>query len=370
MSNFDETAFTWAIGPKHIFCPSNQQRATNIGISNEKVRITAVIAVSAEGLFTPLMLILKHSVSSQKKPDQTRMTVVRDLHKKVGFTIADGWILKEWEKKLEINGHTDLHKVLYLIHEGTGHVITSQVKAWNDTVRMILWFEVVVKPIKERLGKISIWCDNCGSHKVTSVMQAIRGIGVDVVFLPKNMTGKLQVLDLVVNGPLKAHIRTNRANRLYQCFQSYKEATAIDSALLPHLRKNLAFNPPKPTQLEGIKDLILMFKEQFTEEKFKCCINRTFIKTGTLPIGLEDDTEQIKFIKYEKVALCGTMKMIPHGTLDLRGIEESPVLPSQINEIEINDLERAVLDYYAQNNDVLLDDDVYGESDTDEDDDT
>ena len=366
--NFDETAFTWAIGPTHIFCPTNQQRATNIGISNEKLRITAVIAVSAEGLFAPLMLILKHSVSSEKKPDQTRMTVVRDLHKKAGFTVADGWILKEWNKDLEINGNTDLRKVLYLIHERTGHVITSQVKAWNDTVRMILWFEVVIKPIKEKLGRMLIWCDNCGSHKTASVMQVIREIGVDVVFLPKNMTGELQVLDLVVNGPLKAHIRTNRANRLYNCFQSYKEAKAVDSAFPAHLRKNLDFTPPKPTQLEGIKDLILMFEEQFTEEKFKCCINRTFIKTGTLPINTENDTGQIKFSKYEKVASCGTMKMVPHGTLDLSGIEEYPVLPTEINDIDIDDLERSVLNYYANNNDVLLENDEE-DSDTDEGDD-
>jgi glycerol-3-phosphate cytidylyltransferase-like family protein len=106
---------------------------------------------------------------------------------------------------------------------------------------MTLWFEVVIKPIKERLGKMLIWCDNCRSHKTTSVMEVIREIGVDVVFLPKNMTGELQVLDQVVNGPLKAHIRTNRANRLYKCFQSYKEATAISSALPPHLRKKLDF---------------------------------------------------------------------------------------------------------------------------------
>jgi hypothetical protein len=83
--NFDETAFTWAIGPTHIFCPGDQKRATNIGISNEKMRITAVIAVSAAGDFAPLMLILKHSVSSETRPDQSRMKVIRDLHKKTGF---------------------------------------------------------------------------------------------------------------------------------------------------------------------------------------------------------------------------------------------------------------------------------------------
>ena len=64
--NFDETAFTWAIGPTHVYCPINQQRATNIGITDTKVRITAVITVSAAGHFAPLMLILKHSVSSEK----------------------------------------------------------------------------------------------------------------------------------------------------------------------------------------------------------------------------------------------------------------------------------------------------------------
>ena len=45
--NFDETAFTWAIGPSYMYCPGNQQRASNIGISNSKLRITAVIAVNA-----------------------------------------------------------------------------------------------------------------------------------------------------------------------------------------------------------------------------------------------------------------------------------------------------------------------------------
>ena len=212
--NFDETAFTWSIGPTHLYCPINQTRATNIGISNTKLRITAVIAVSAEGTFAPLMIIIKHSVSSEKRPDQTTMTIVRDLNKKPGFTVNDGWKLKEWRKELTIKNVTATHRILYLIHDDTGHIITSQYKAWNDTVRMVLWFEVVIKPLKDKIGKILIWCDNCGSHKTTSVMDIIAEIGVDVVFLPKNMTGELQVLDLVVNGPLKAHIRTNRANRL------------------------------------------------------------------------------------------------------------------------------------------------------------
>ena len=83
---------------------------------------------------------------------------------------------------------------------------------------MVLWFEVIIKPSKDNLGKILICCYNCGSNKTSSVTDVINEIGAVVCFLSKNMTGELQVLDLVVNGPLKAHIRTIRANRLYKSF--------------------------------------------------------------------------------------------------------------------------------------------------------
>ena len=61
--NFDETAFTWAIGPSFTHCPGNQRRASNIGISNTKIRITAVNTL---GEFAPLVLIIKHSISSPR----------------------------------------------------------------------------------------------------------------------------------------------------------------------------------------------------------------------------------------------------------------------------------------------------------------
>lgn len=112
-TTFDETAFTWAIRPTHIFCPGNQKGATNIGISNDKMRITAVVAVNAAGDFAPLMLILKHSVSSEARPDQTEMTDIRDLHKKPGFTVNDGWSKVTWVKELTIKGITATHKVIY-----------------------------------------------------------------------------------------------------------------------------------------------------------------------------------------------------------------------------------------------------------------
>ena len=150
------------------------------------------------------------------------------------------------------------------------------------------------------------------------------------------MTGELQVLDLVVNGPLKAHIRINRANRLYNNFQDYKADRVRDSKLLVGQRKNLPFNPPKPTMLEGIQDLILLFKEQFIEEKSKDCVNRTFIKIGTFPIMKDDCDEPATFVKYKKEQLCGTLSAVPKGTMYMCEEDEE----TDVNDIEY--LERAV----------------------------
>ena len=65
---------------------------------------------------------------------------------------------------------------------------------------MIMWLETVVKPLKEKLSKLLIWFDNCGCHKTQTVEDVIIGLQVHVACLPPNMTGVLQVLDLVVNG--------------------------------------------------------------------------------------------------------------------------------------------------------------------------
>ena len=149
--NMDETGHTYAIGPDKMYIPPDQARAQNIGVPNDKLRITAVVAVFGTGEFAPLFLIIKHSVSSQEKPDQSRMKVVQDLHRKNnGFGTADGWNLVLWEKKLNICGIEETHKCYYIINTHTGAVITSQFKAWNDTVRMIMWLELIVKPLKER----------------------------------------------------------------------------------------------------------------------------------------------------------------------------------------------------------------------------
>ena len=77
--NMDETAFSYAIGPEYMYCPPDQSRAQHLGIPNTKLRITAVVAVSGTGKFVPLFIIIKHSVSSADRPDQSGMKVITSL---------------------------------------------------------------------------------------------------------------------------------------------------------------------------------------------------------------------------------------------------------------------------------------------------
>ena len=101
--NMDETAFTYAIGPEYMYVPKDQQRAQNVGVPNVKLRITAVDAVFGSGVFAPLFIIIKHTISSLEKPDQSGMKVIRTMYKNdQGFGAKDGWKLILWQKELTV----------------------------------------------------------------------------------------------------------------------------------------------------------------------------------------------------------------------------------------------------------------------------
>jgi hypothetical protein len=211
-----------------------------------------------------------------------------------------------------MGGIEETHKCYYIINTHTGAVITSQFKAWNDTVRMIMWLELVVKPLKEKLNDLLIWFDNCGCHKTAVVDEVIHDLNVYVACLPPNMTGVLQVLDLVVNGPLKAHCRKLRGSRIVSYFQEYAQLYAIESKKSVEERKILKFVAPKPSMLQGINDLFDLFANGFKEIKFKEGGNRSFISTGCLQQYNTDPTVY-NFVPYTQQKTCGTMKIIPTG---------------------------------------------------------
>ena len=351
--NMDKTAFTYAIGPEYMYCPPDQSRAQNRGIPNTMLRITAVVAVSGNGQFVPLFIIIKHSVSSADRPDQTNMRVIKDMYNKnEGFGVNDNWKLIKWSKDLTIKGVKDAHACFYIINTVTGHVITSQYKAWNDTIRMIMWLDTVVKPLKERLGKLMIWFDNCGCHKTAMVDDAIHELDVQIACLPPNMTGVLQVLDLVVNGPLKAHTRNLRGARIVESFQKFKTLYEEEAAKDVQERTLPVFQPPKPNMLQGIQDLFDLIADGFKKEKFVEGVKRSFISTGCVPLDDSDVSAPI-FKEYSKNNICGTMKSVPTGTVqytDNNSNNDSNIVISETSRVipELNvmlEYDSAMLEY-------------------------
>ena len=130
-----------------------------------------------------------------------------------------------------------------------------------------------------------------------------------------------------------------------ESFQLFKKERLTDMELPREQRKNPDFTPPKPTMLEGMKDLILLFQEQFIEEKFQRCINRSFIKTGTLPQESGDGSVRPSFNSYTKASSCGTLAVIPQGTLDF---ESEAVAEEYSNAVQEEDFERALFARYIE----------------------
>jgi hypothetical protein len=275
--------------------------------------------VNEDGDFAPLFFIIRHSVSSATKPDQSGMKVIQDLHKRDdGFGLSNGWKLEKRSKELTIYNKKKVpekatHIVWYIIHETTRNVITSQYKAWNDTVRMCMWLELVMMPIQKRDGKLLLWMDNCGCHKTFAVEELMAALEMDVASLPPNMTHILQVLDLVVNGPLKAHTRNLRAFRIVKYFKGFRIEYLENDKLPLENRKKMKFAPPKPTMVEGIQDLTNLFEGDFKLDKFKQSIARSFVNTGTAPSPLDDSFKEHNSNDM-LVGTTGTTKIIPNGT--------------------------------------------------------
>ena len=128
------------------------------------------------------------------------------------------------------------------------------------------------------------------------------------------MTAILQVLDLVVNGPLKSHVRQLRAKRIVRSFKEFLVLHRKNLEKIETERENLTFTPPVPEQIQAIVDLFRLFENGFKEEKFKYGIKSSFIKTGTVPTQ-SNDTDEFQFTEYNSNSICGSMKsVIPLGT--------------------------------------------------------
>jgi hypothetical protein len=260
------------------------------GISNSKLRVTGHIMVNAEGAFAPLFLIIKHNVKKQNA-NETSARVIENLHKEPEYA---GWELKKYRRIFvdEKTGKVDDFRVKYIEHPTEGHIITSQNKAWNDKFRYSMYLDLVVSKLKDSPDDdIFIWQDNCSLHHTTEVEEVALEKKITFGFLPPNTTHLLQVLDLVVNGPIKYHIRRINAERIYSKFALYREHYA---RLTVDKRKKSKFIYPKPVLKDVIYELIDVFNNDFKSAKFQKTVQSCFIKVGPGDVLIRCDCADCK----------------------------------------------------------------------------
>jgi hypothetical protein len=185
-----------------------------------------------------------------------------------------------------------------------------------------MWLELIIAPPKIELGKLLLWMENCGSYQTDEVEKAIAVIGLHMAFYPPNMTAILQMLDLVINGPLKAYVRNLRAWRIFEEFKRFKVIWAEENLKAPSERKLLKFEAPKPDMVESMHDLIKLFATEFMKEDFMSGIISSFQKTGSAP-SLNLLTNCKEFTIYREVHCNGVKGGIaPEGTLSSNEIED------------------------------------------------
>ena len=159
-----------------------------------------------------------------------------------------------------------------------------QRKAWMDTVGIAMWLDVQLGPYfaKKRKKCFLVW-DNCGPHNVPALAEVLTSWGVTAEPLPPKMTDILQVMDLIVNGPVKAGIRQARITAIFNFFQSWKIAR------LQHLAAKLDtlppdFLPPKPTQAQGLLTVFDVFTATFEKPSFQESMRECFKVVGLAPL--------------------------------------------------------------------------------------
>ena len=144
------------------------------------------------------------------------------------------------------------------------------------------------------------------------------------------MTEVLQVLDLVVNGPIKAHTRNLRGARIVAAFGEFRKMYDIEMRKDVLERTLLVFEPPKPKMSEAIQDLFNLIANGFREPKFVQGIVRSFISTGCMPINSEDLTN-LAFQPYTKQKISGTINLTKSGVTPFVTTSESIEIANAIN---------------------------------------
>ena len=124
---------------------------------------------------------------------------------------------------------------------------------------------------------------NCGPHTVQALRAVFDEWGILTAQLPPRTTSILQVMDLVVNGPVNTPIRKARCDRLMDYMQDWKRRYALEMAKPAAERCIPAYDPPKPTQIQGLQTVISALHSMNANQDFQHRLRRVFVTVGQAP---------------------------------------------------------------------------------------
>ena len=302
----DETGICRCIDPTHQYTTVLQVRAAGLG-GDVKARFTALLCGNAIGSMMPPFHIFE--TASKNSDDHTRSTILRNTFGKVPPFDGHQWESGLWDRQAMHKGPGDseprMHhfKYPFLRNKVTFEVIVVQEHAWMDSQRFGMWLDLQVTPyLATRKQKMLMIMDNHSSHDSPLVKGIAASIpGLRIVFLPPNMTDRLQVMDLVVNGPVKRFMRGHRVSQLFDKFQLWLDnRKRCSPGAVP-----TPWKPTIPSTVEGLAAFRTAL-ESFDNDNFKGGMRRCFAAIGLVP------STTGHFIDYVSHEGCGTSQAF-HG---------------------------------------------------------
>jgi hypothetical protein len=125
-------------------------------------------------------------------------------------------------------------------------------------------------------------------HHTSAVANLYEEHDIHTAHYPPNMTAYLQVIDLVVNKPIKDFTRYRNSIRILMFFQSYQEI------YLYTINVTERFNHPKPSIIKEVLDLMKLYEEDF----------------GTIP-KIENEKPMIMIPTFQFLRECHSVLQFP-----------------------------------------------------------
>jgi hypothetical protein len=145
------------------------------------------------------------------------------------------------------------------------------------------------------------------------IVEYFKNLDIKMLMYPKNMTDLLQVLDLVVNGPVKQHIRRYRAKAQKKSMQKYVLWRQTQQMLPEEEREFKQWITPKATVYDGIQVLLTFWDKQLKEQAFKNSVAAVFLSKGSAP---DEDYNFEPYVEAKKTKCARGLAIEPLGTKD------------------------------------------------------